>query len=127
MAKKTDPKEPKANQIDDGIEPLSDDDKALIESMERLAGTFRHKFFRASHHTADCVFSNSMQPLSEIELRSVQSLLIYAAHNQNASADTIQMMLETKFNVSSVARIRQKDYENVIRFLVDLKLDEILN
>jgi hypothetical protein len=67
------------------------------------------------------------QTLNDGELKSVYALLAYVSHNENIRQETVQAIVEASFGVNHVARIQQKDYDEVIRFLVDLNVDEIKN
>ncbi|GEM_PF-2872830 len=66
-------------------------------------------------------------PLNDNELKSVRALIAYTAHNQKAAEETVQAVLETGFGVDHYTKLQQKDYEEVIRFLVDLRLNELRN
>jgi hypothetical protein len=37
------------------------------------------------------------------------------------------MILEAQFNVDHVAKLRRNDYMRAIEFLVDMRMDEIMN
>jgi len=79
----------------------------------------------ASSHTADRVQGNDVQTLNENELKSVYALLAYVAHNENIQQETVQSLVEASFGVNHVTKLPQKDYDDVIRFLVDLRIDEL--
>ncbi|MDD3288775.1 MAG: hypothetical protein PHX43_07230 [Alphaproteobacteria bacterium] len=81
--------------------------------------------FKTSGHVADYVECRELKPLNENEMKSVYALLAYVAYNHNIKQDVVQHIVETKFGVASVDKLKQKDYEEVIRFLVDLRLDEL--
>lgn len=68
-----------------------------------------------------------VEPVNERELTSIYALLAYVAHHQNVRQDTVQMIVEAEFGVDDVSRIRKTDYMNAVEFLVDLKMDEIIN
>ena len=65
--------------------------------------------------------------LNELELKSVKAVIAYVAHMQTASDVTVSSILGAKFGASDVTELRQKDYDEVIRFLVDLNLKEAIN
>jgi hypothetical protein len=69
----------------------------------------------------------SKNHLNHNELKSVRSLLAYIAHTQAASEETVRAILETTFGVDDFNSLPQKSYEDAIRFLVDLRLEEIMN
>jgi hypothetical protein len=68
-----------------------------------------------------------MKPLNELEVTSVRALVAYVAHTQSASDVTVCEVLGAKFGAPDVGALRRRDYDEVIRFLVDLKLNETLN
>lgn len=81
----------------------------------------------ASRHTTSRARGRDLSTLNENELKSVYALLAFVAHNENARQETVQAIVEANFNVNHVSRLQQKDYEDVIRFLVDLRIDEMRN
>ena len=64
-------------------------------------------------------------PLKIRELKSVYELFAWVANEQGAAEETVQAMTEVQFSVNDVTKIKQKDYEEVIKFLVDLRIDEL--
>lgn len=68
-----------------------------------------------------------VERINDKELTSIYALLAYVAYNQNVRQDTVQMILEAQFNVDHVAKLRRNDYMRAIEFLVDMKMDEIMN
>jgi hypothetical protein len=65
--------------------------------------------------------------LSRDELLSVKALVAYQAHNQKAAEETVAAVVGARFNVEDMAVLARKDYEAVIRFLVDLRLSDVTN
>lgn len=61
------------------------------------------------------------------ELTSITALTSYVAHNRNVPEDVVKSYLLAQFNVPEVTELRRADYERVIRFLVDLQVDLIVN
>jgi hypothetical protein len=80
---------------------------------------------RASHHVTDRMQGYGTTPLRANELQSVYALFAWVANEQGAAIDTVQAMTETRFSVNDVTKLQQKDYDEVIRFLVDLRIDEL--
>ncbi|MGE3623586.1 MAG: hypothetical protein AB7H77_06935 [Bdellovibrionales bacterium] len=78
-----------------------------------------------SSHSSDRIQTRDMQPLNANELKSVYALLAYIANNENLRQETVQVIIEAKFNVNHITKIPHKDYEEVIRFLIDLRIDEM--
>ncbi len=83
--------------------------------------------FRASAHVIDRLAPPWSQTINERELLSIYALLAYVSHNQNVQQELVQMVVEAEFGVDNVAKIRCEDYERAIAFLVDLRLDEMVN
>jgi hypothetical protein len=69
--------------------------------------------------------SFGLKPLHDRELKSVHALLVWVANEQGAAPETVQAITETHFGVPDVKKLRQKDYDEVIKFLVDLRIDEL--
>lgn len=61
------------------------------------------------------------------ELQSIYALLAWVANEQKAAIDTVREITETQFMVDDVKKLKQKDYDEVIKFLVDLRIDELKN
>ncbi|MDD3182803.1 MAG: hypothetical protein PHD48_08390 [Alphaproteobacteria bacterium] len=76
---------------------------------------------------SDRPVTTTVERVNDKELTSLYALLAYVAHNQNVRQDTVQMILEAQFGVDHVAKIRRHDYMHAIEFLVDMKMDEIMN
>lgn len=59
-------------------------------------------------------------PLNENELKSVRAMIAYTACEQHVSQDVVSSVVETRFGAESVRHLCSRDYERVIRFLVDV-------
>lgn len=92
--------------------------------VETIAGA---PVFRASPQVGERMSTLWGQIINERELMSIYALLAYVAHNQNVHQDLVQMVVAAEFGVESVSKIRRDDYERAIAFLVDLRLDELVN
>lgn len=88
------------------------------EATERCLETFRSHLNALQSYDA---------PLNQNELKSVKAVIAYVAYTQNVSKETVSSVLTTAFGVESVTEISQGHYDDVIRYLVDLRMDEILN
>ena len=82
---------------------------------------------KATAHVTLRAQTYGLRPLEAIELRSIYALFAWVANEQHAAEETVQGMTEARFGVSDITRLRQKDYDDVIKFLVDLRLDELKN
>lgn len=123
-SKKTAPSKPVyADQRGKPDEQITSHHQHMAEVADTLSGT-----------ALDPHFTTRIEPLpsptdriNERELTSIYALLAYVAYNQNVRQETLQMIVEAEFGVDNVAKIQRKDYMRAIEFLVDLKLDEVLN
>ncbi len=80
---------------------------------------------RATCQVTDHMQAYGLKPLKDIELKSIYALFAWVANEQGAAEETVQMMTEARFGVDSVTNLPQKDYDEVIKFLVDLRIDEM--
>jgi len=62
--------------------------------------------------------------LNRGETCSVQALVAYAAHRRGVAQTEIEGVLEDRFGGHAVTELQQRDYDAVIRFLVDLDWDD---
>lgn len=65
--------------------------------------------------------------VSRNELTSIKALTSYVAHTKSVSESLVQECLSSEFKVSDMAELRRADYQRVIKFLVDLQLDLMIN
>ncbi len=65
--------------------------------------------------------------LNRNELRAVASVITYVADTQQASTETVCCMLKTAFGVDDLRNIDQNDYDDAIRFLLNLNVNDLLN
>ena len=65
--------------------------------------------------------------LNNLELTSIYALLAYTAYDKHISEDTVRETVTTKFGVPDVKQLPRQSYEEVIRFLVDMQVDLIMN
>jgi len=65
--------------------------------------------------------------LNQRELVSVKALTSYVAHNKRVSEDVVRASLNSEFNVDDMAKLRRDDFERVIKFLVDLRAELLIN
>lgn len=66
-------------------------------------------------------------PLNELELTSVRALVSYAASMRKLSETCIKKTVEQNFGVDDLTKIPRKDYDDVIRFLVDTQIEIVSN
>lgn len=80
---------------------------------------------RANYYFADRMQGYGLKPLRTNELQSLYALFAWIANEQGSAPETVRSMTETKFCVKDVTSLKQKDYDEVIKFLVDLRIDEL--
>lgn len=80
-----------------------------------------------AYHSDQPTAPKPVERVNDKELTSIYALLAYVAYNQNVRQDTVQMILEAQFGVDHVAKIRRNDYMRAIEFLVDMRMDEMMN
>jgi hypothetical protein len=71
--------------------------------------------------------SLTLQTMNERELAAIHSLFAWVASEQDTAPETVRAMTETHFETQDVTGLPSKDYDEVIRFLVDLRIDEMRN
>lgn len=81
----------------------------------------------ATRHVTDLAQSPTLSALNNHELTSVYALCAWVANEQDTAQETVQAMTEAQFGVNHVTKLQRKDYDEVIKFLVDLRIDEMKN
>ena len=67
------------------------------------------------------------KPLNEIELKAVFGMISYVALDQKVGEDVISEVMASHFGVGAVAALPSRLYQNAIEYLMDLKMDKIVN
>ena len=70
---------------------------------------------------------NDTVPLNRDELMSVTAVIAYVAYKQKINEASVCAMLTARFEVDDVKELTAADYDEAIRFLVDLCFDEVIN
>jgi hypothetical protein len=65
--------------------------------------------------------------LNPNEMRSVASMIAYVSHTQDTAKETVLAIIKTAFGVEDIRSLDQNDYDEVIQFLVDLRVNELMN
>ena len=68
-----------------------------------------------------------LELVNRYELQAIENLVAWVAEEQDAAPETVRSITEARFGTRCAAAIERKDYDEAIRFLVSLRLDEILN
>jgi DNA-binding XRE family transcriptional regulator len=71
--------------------------------------------------------SPGLELLNVYELQVIENLFTWVSAEQEVAPEAVRSLTEASFATHDVAAIHREDYEKVIQFLVDLRLDEIAN
>jgi hypothetical protein len=63
--------------------------------------------------------------MNERELGAIYSLFAWVAAEQDTAHETVRGITEAHFDTDDVAGLPRKDYDEVVRFLMDLRIDEM--
>ena len=96
----------------------------MMDVAKDLKVTCTHEI---PYHSDQTPSPKIVDRINDRELTSIYALLAYVAYNQNVRQDTVQMIVEAEFGVDHIAKLRRNDYMRAIEFLVDMKMDEIIN
>jgi len=99
----------------------------LLTATENAVAKTAPKTAKATPQVTQRAQVFGLQPLQALELRSIYALFAWVANEQQAAPETVRSMTESRFGVAAIEQLRQKDYDEVIKFLVDLRLDELKN
>jgi hypothetical protein len=70
--------------------------------------------------------SGALQALNKYELGAIRSLFDWVAMEQDTTPDAVRDITEAQFETEDVGALPRKSYDDVIRFLVNLRIDELL-
>jgi hypothetical protein len=134
MSKKSNTEQNTNQTINTPASPTSENnlangqEKAQNSSLaSQLSSSASSPVAKATTQVTNVAQAYGLAPLRDTELRSIYALFAWVANQQNSSEQTVRCITETHFGVEDVQILPQKSYEEVIRFLVDLNLDEVLN
>jgi hypothetical protein len=92
---------------------------------KKLARILRVKI-AASSHVTDRIQSSNVRAMSRYELQPIRSLCSSVSCVQGLPLSTVERITAAYFGVKFVADIPKEKYAEVIRFLVDVRLDKFL-
>jgi hypothetical protein len=69
--------------------------------------------------------SAELQKLNEYELGALRSLFLWVATEQDTTPEIVRLATQCRFEASHIAALPRKSYDDVIRFLVNLRIDEL--
>ncbi len=117
MAKPKDPTSLKPLPDEEGAptpdaSPSSDDlDLEGLEALRDKLVTLR---------TEDCGFD-------KLQMTSIYALVSHTAYDKGVNEDVVRTLVGGHFGVSDIAKIPTKNYEEVVRFLVELNVKKAMN
>jgi len=65
--------------------------------------------------------------LNTIELQALSGMIAYVAYTQEVNETTVCEVLTSHFGVGEVKALPSRLYQNAIEYLVDLKMDKVMN
>lgn len=120
------PKDPTRTELADDIRDILEETIDLLQKNAKAAPNALSRA-RATRHVTDRAQVRSLDYMNEYEQTSIRALLAWAANEQKAPPETVKAVTEVHFNVNDVKDLQRKDYEEVIKFLIDLRIDELKN
>ncbi|MDX9690041.1 MAG: hypothetical protein EOM37_05220 [Proteobacteria bacterium] len=103
------PDEIYAEAIRQDGETLSDADLKLIKAGLSALRAYRRKYLNA------------------VETKAINALIAYVAYTQNVAERTVSSVVCSEFNCSDIAHISSEQYDQIISFLIDLKMTAVVN
>jgi hypothetical protein len=85
----------------------------------------RSNSFEDAARVVTWVHSPAVQLMNEREMTVIHSLFAWVATEQDTNPDTVREITEARFASDEQGGLKRKDYDEVIRFLVDLRIDEM--
>lgn len=67
------------------------------------------------------------KPLNETELQAVYGMIAYVAYSQSVREDVVCEVMIAHFGINAVAALPSRLYQEAIEYLVDLKMDKVIN
>jgi len=59
--------------------------------------------------------------LNKLESLAIRSLIAFVAHEHQVSEDMVQALIEVRFGLNDFRNMPAVDYDNAVRYLVDLE------
>jgi len=100
---------------------------ASRDHMREVANTLKVTWSGDMPQMVHGTVVSHVERINERELTSIYALLAYVSYNQNVRQETVQMIVEAEFGVDHIAKLRRDDYMKAVEFLVDIRMDEIIN
>jgi hypothetical protein len=90
-------------------ETLSDADLKLINAGLSALRAYRRKY------------------LNVVETKAINALIAYIAYTQNVAERTVSSIVCSEFSATDIARIPSEQYDQIVAFLIDLKMAAVVN
>jgi hypothetical protein len=65
--------------------------------------------------------------VNEREIKSLCALVAYVAFNNNISEQAVCAFIEERFHVNEIQKLYSQDYDDAVKYLVELEPAKILN
>lgn len=65
--------------------------------------------------------------LDENQAKSIRAMVAYVAFNHDISEQAVCAIVEEHFRVGEIRKLLRQDYEETIKYLVDLEPDNLMN
>jgi hypothetical protein len=76
---------------------------------------------------ADDPYAHDVSSLMTNEMKSVTALLVYTAYDRGLEEAAVRAMVEQEFGVGDIEQLQRRQYCAVIRYLVDMCVEEIFD
>lgn len=67
------------------------------------------------------------KPLNEVERRAITGMIAYVAYTQSVNEETVESIVTANFGVNRVNALPSCRYQEVVEYLVDLQMNNIVN
>ena len=67
------------------------------------------------------------EPLNKIELKAIYGMVSYVAHTQKVGEAVVGEVMTSHFGAAAVAALPSRFYQDAIEYLMDLKMDKVIN
>lgn len=67
------------------------------------------------------------KPLNETGIQAVYGMIAYVAFSQSVREDVVCEVMTAHFGINAVAALPSRLYQEAIEYLVDLKMDKVIN
>ncbi|MDP9128504.1 MAG: hypothetical protein M3N08_09635 [Pseudomonadota bacterium] len=104
--------------------------KDILELINEVVPNRRRPTFvrsRATRQVTAFAQSPRLEHLNQYERLSIRALVAWAANEQRAAPETVEAMTEVHFGINHITQLPRRDYDEVVKFLIDLRIDEMKN